>query len=236
MTERAQSKIGVANPTSSLEALVDADLDTVVTALYVKMDDMLLKKRRRGRPPGLTDAELVCQAVAQSLLGLRSELRWIRYAICHLRGRLPYLPGQPGFNKRQRAVLPLVWQVIRAPPPEGDFWFDHVRIADCTPVYCARSRPAVRRSEMAAGWAGYEYCSSHSCWFWGLRLYLVCTLVGIAILWALAGPKVREREVLAAMLEAEPQLAAARPGLTLITGKGFVDCETVASVAARDIT
>ena len=35
-------KIGVANPTSSLEALVDADLDTLVTALYVKIDDKLV--------------------------------------------------------------------------------------------------------------------------------------------------------------------------------------------------
>ena len=37
MTELARvSKIGVANPTLSLEALVDAALDTLVTALYVK--------------------------------------------------------------------------------------------------------------------------------------------------------------------------------------------------------
>jgi hypothetical protein len=32
------SKIGVANRTSSLETLVDADLDTLVTALYVKIE------------------------------------------------------------------------------------------------------------------------------------------------------------------------------------------------------
>ena len=35
------SKIDVANPTSSLEALVDADLDTLATALYVTTDDLL---------------------------------------------------------------------------------------------------------------------------------------------------------------------------------------------------
>jgi len=36
------------------------------------------------------------------------------------------------------------------------------------------SRPTVKRSEVA-GWAAYCYCASHSRFFWGLRLYLVCT-------------------------------------------------------------
>jgi hypothetical protein len=79
-------KIGVANPTSSLEALVDADLDTLVTALYVKIDDMLVKDRRPGHPARLSQPELVCLAVAQALLGFHSEHRWIRFALCHLRG------------------------------------------------------------------------------------------------------------------------------------------------------
>jgi hypothetical protein len=56
------------------------------------------------------------------------------------------------------------------------------------------------------------------------------------ILWALADPKIGEREVLTAMLDAEPQLAAARPGLALITDKGFAGRETEADLAARGIT
>jgi hypothetical protein len=71
------SKIGVANPTLSLEALVDADLDTLVTALYVKIDDMLVKDRRPGHPARLSQSELVCLAVAQALPGFHSEHRRI---------------------------------------------------------------------------------------------------------------------------------------------------------------
>jgi hypothetical protein len=41
------------------------------------------------------------------------------------------------------------------------------------------------------------------------------------ITWALANPKLDEREVVAAMLEVEPDLAANRPGLLLIADKGF---------------
>ena len=69
----------------------------------------------------------------------------------------------------------------------------------------------------------------------GLRLYLICTPAGMPVLWALADPKLGEREVLAAMLDVEPQLAAARPGLALITDKGFAG-QTEADPAARGIT
>jgi hypothetical protein len=147
VTKRARvPKIGVATQTSSLEALVDADLDTLVTALYVKIDDSLVKDRRPGHPARLSPSELVCLAVAQALLGFHSEHRWIRFANCHLRAMFPYLPHQPGYNKRLRAVLPLVKQVIRDLAADSDFWFDNVWIADSTPVECGRSRPAVKRS------------------------------------------------------------------------------------------
>jgi hypothetical protein len=82
------------------------------------------------------------------------------------------------------------------------------------------SRPTVKRSDLA-GWAGYGYCASHSRFFWGLRLYLVCTPSGMPALWALANPKLGEREVLAAMLEVEANVAAEHPGVLLITDKGF---------------
>jgi len=228
------SRIGVATRTSSLEALVDADLDTLVTALYVKIDDRLVKDRRPGHPARLSQSELVCLAVVQALPGFHSEHRWIRYALCHLRGAFPYLPHQPGYNKRLRAALPLIKQMIRDLAADSDFWFDNVWIADSTPVECGRSRPAVKRSDLA-GWANYGYCASHSRWFWGLRLYLITTPAGMPILWALADPKIGEREVLAAMLDVEPGLAAARPGLTLITDKGLAGRQMETDLASHAI-
>ena len=213
---------------------MDADLDTLVTALYVKIDDGLVKDRPPGHPARLSQSELVCLAVIQALLGFRSEHRWIRYALCHLRGAFPCLPHQPGYNKRLRAALPLIKQTIRDLAADSDFWFDNVWIADSTPVECGRSRPAVKRSDLA-GWANYGYCASHSRWFGGLRLYLITTPAGMPILWALADPKIGEREVLAAMLDVEPGLAAARPGLTLITDKGLAGRQMEADLAGRGI-
>jgi len=50
-----------------------ADLDTLLTALYVELTDRIIPARSSGRrgpgkPPEVTDAELVCLAVAQVLL------------------------------------------------------------------------------------------------------------------------------------------------------------------------
>ncbi len=84
-----------------------------------------------------------------------------------------------------------------------------------------------------AGWAGYGYCASHSRFFWGLRLFLVCTPTGMPITWALANPKIDEREVLAAMLDREPALATDRPGLLIIADKGFASKEFEADLAFR---
>lgn len=85
-----------------------------------------------------------------------------------------------------------------------------------------RLHPCIRlqRSNLA-GWAGYGYCASHSRFFWGLRLYLVCTPSGLPILWALASPKIGEREVLAALLDIDAGLVAEREGILLISDKGF---------------
>ncbi len=200
------------------------DLNTLLTALYVHIDDHLGPRHRIGRPPKLTDAELVTLAVAQVLLGVRSEARWLRFVDRALPGAFTYLPGQSGYNKRLRAAGPVLGQLIRSLAIDTDLWRDNVWVVDSTPVECARSRPTAKRSNVA-GWAGYGYCASHSRFFWGLRLHLVCTPAGLPITWALADPKLDERQVLIAMCDHDPTLLATRPGLTIIADKGYVSRE-----------
>ena len=210
------------------DRFVTNDIETLLTALYVKIDDELAGPRWTGRPPVLTDSELVCVAVAQALLGFTSETHWLRYARKHVRGLFPYLPQQSGYNKRLRAALGLVKRVIRMLARSSEFWLDDCWIADSTPVPCGMSRPTVKRSELA-GWAGYGYCASHSRCYWGLKLYLVATPSGMPIMWALADPKIGEREVLAAMLEVDAAVTAEHEHILLICDKGFAghDFETL---------
>ncbi|MFI8338463.1 transposase, partial [Streptomyces sp. NPDC085639] len=178
------------------------EIDTLATALYVRVDDLLKAsphlapwRPRVGLEPKLSDAELVTLAVMQALLGFVSEARWLRHAHTHLRYLFPYLPQQPGWNKRLRRAANLVRQVLRELATDTALWGDDVWIVDSTPVECGRSRETAKRSDLA-GWAEYGYCASHSRFFWGLRLHLVCTLHGLPIAFALTGAKAVEREVL----------------------------------------
>jgi hypothetical protein len=216
---------------------VTTDLDTLATALYVKIDDLLKESPQLApfRPgvginPKLSDAELVTLAVMQALLGFTSEARWLRHARAHLRDLFPYLPLQPGYNKRLRGAAPLIRHCIRVLASATTAWTDDVWVIDSTPVECGRSRETAKRSDLA-GWAEYGYCASHSRYFWGLRLHLVATLGGLPVGFALTGAKADERQVLLAIFGADPGLLAQRPGQTLIGDKNYYGAAFEATLA-----
>jgi hypothetical protein len=206
---------------------VDADLDTLATALYVRTDDLLKACPERvpwrpkiGIAPKITDAELITRAVLQALLGHTSEARWLRYTHSHLRHLFPYLPQQPGYNKRLRRLGATIGWLVGVLARDTTRWTDDVWVVDSTPVECARSRDTVKRSELA-GWAPYGWCASHSRFFWGLRLHLLCTLHGLPVGFALTGAKADERQTLLGIFEADPELPAWRAGQIVIADKNY---------------
>jgi hypothetical protein len=209
---------------------VSNELDTLLTALYVQLEDRVLPRlgwsraHRRGRKPRLTDAELLCLAVAQQLLEFASERRWIRYARSELTGMFPHLPGQSGFSKRLRQAGPLIAAVITELARDTPSWEEHLRLLDSTPLPCAASRETVKRSDLA-GDAGYGYCASHSRFFWGFRLYLISTPDGMPVVWGLATPKLGEREAVQALLEADTDHQLVRAGDVILGDKGFAGRE-----------
>jgi hypothetical protein len=219
---------------------VDAELDTFVTALYVTIDDALRMhpelrpwRPRIGLAPKISDAELITLAVLQALLGFTSETRFLRHARVHLRSWFPYIPMQSGYNKRLRKSEGQLRGCIRLLAADTEHWDDDTWVMDSTPVECGRSRTTVERSDLA-GWASYGYCASHSRFFWGLRLHLVCTPAGLPITFALADPKVDEREVARFLFEAEPALL--RPGQRVLADKGYRSREFESFLASHGLT
>ncbi|HET9968822.1 MAG TPA: IS982 family transposase [Streptosporangiaceae bacterium] len=220
---------------------MEKNIETLATALYVKIDDMLLAGpglapwRPEGcMPATLSDAEVLAMAVMSALPGFRSERRWLRYASAHLGCLFPRQIGQSGYNKRLRKMISLLMTVIRRLGTDTTLWTDDVWIVDSTPVQCGCSRETVTRSDVA-GWARYGYCASHSRYFWGLRLHLVCTLHGLPVMFAIAGAKADEREVLLAMLEIDAALVDSRPGQTLIGDKNYFGRDFEKAVAGSDL-
>lgn len=218
---------------------MDADLDTLATALYVKVDDLLAGSPERtpwrpqvGIVPQISDAELATLAVLQALQRFTSEARWLRHVDAHLRHLFPYVPQQPGYNKRLRKLTATLNWLIRRLAEDTSLWSDDVWVVDSTPIECARSRDVVRGSDLA-GWAEYGYCASHSRYFWGLRLHLVATLGGLPVAFAVTGAKADERQTLLDVLGADPDLVTARAGQTLIADKHYYgrDFETTLTSA-----
>ena len=205
---------------------MDTDLDTLATALYVTTDDLLRSHPERvpARPkvgivPRTSDAEMLTLAVMQALLGYTNETQWLRYARKNLLVMFPTLPLQSGYNKRLRKLAATMSWLIGELGRQTSIADDGLWVVDSTPVECARSRETVKRSDLA-GWAEYGYCASHSRFFWGLRLHLVCTVHGLPVGWALTGAKADEREVLQAILTNTPGLN--RPGRqVLIADKAY---------------
>ena len=110
--------------------------------------------------------------------------------------------------------------MIRILAQDTSLWSDDVWVVDSTPVGCGCSRETAKRSDLA-GWAEYGYCASHSRYFWGLRLHLVCTLGGLPVLFALTGAKADERETLRDMPDTAPRVMASHPGQTVIGDKNY---------------
>ena len=177
---------------------------------------------------------MVTLSVMQALLGHTSEARWLRFAGEHLRHLFPYLPKQPGYNKRLRRLAATLNWLLGALARDTSVWTDDVWVVDSTPVECARSRETVRRSDLA-GWAEYGYCASHSRYFWGLRLHLVATLHGLPIGYALTGAKADERQVLLDLLHDDPTLAASRPRQILLADKNYFGRDFEATIADAGI-
>ena len=218
------------------------DLDTLATALYVKIDDELKASPQlhRQRPkvginPKITDAELVTVSVLQALLGHHDESRWVRYARTALRHLFPYLPKQPGYNKRLRLLGAQMTHLIAVLAADTDLWRHPLRLADSTPIPCGMSRETVKRSQLA-GWAGYGYCASHSRRFWGLRLHLVTTVHGLPVAFALAHPRIDEREVLVDLVTLQPDVFHHPDGLILVADKGYRDRNTENWLGERGVT
>jgi len=212
-----------------------ADLDDLLIALYVLADDLLPVRRGAGRRPRISDAELIALAVAQILLDCHSERRFLRLVHRRLGHLFPYIPLQSGYNKRLRSLAPRICEVIAYLARISPSFCERVRLLDSTPVPCGQSRETRKRSELA-GWAAYGYCASHSRYFWGLRLYLLCAPDGMPISFCLAPANDPEREVAAAMLTRARERGLLCGGETIVGDKGFSGVEFEQIVAGLDAT
>ncbi len=206
-----------------------ADLDLLCITVYCTADDLLPERRRNARRR-LTDAEIVTLCVAQVLMGIPSDRRFLRAARRQLGHLFPYLPSQDALHKRRARLAETIEWLVGVFAAQSPGAHDDLVLLDSTPVECGRSLDTARRSQLAEI-AGYGYSRSHSRWFWGMRLHLACAPDGTPRAAALVAADRPEREVALTLLP-----RALRGGETIICDKGYAGREFAHAVSALGAT
>jgi len=207
-----------------------ADLDTLCTVVYCTADDLLPTKPGNARRR-VTDAEIAALCVAQAIMGIPSDRRFLAVARKRLCDLFPELPQQPGFHKRRARLAETIEWLIGVFAAESPGFHDNLLLIDSTPVECARSVETTRRSALADA-ADYGWCASHSRFFWGFRLHGLFAPDGTPRAFALASPKRDEREVGVELLGRADRIG----GETLIGDKGYAGREFAKAVGDLDAT
>jgi Transposase DDE domain len=214
-----------------------ADLDLLLIAVFCTADDLLPKRRENARRI-VTDAEVVTLCVAQSMMGIPSDRRFIAVARKRLGHLFPLLPDRDGFYKRREALSDTIEALIAEFVAHSPGATDDVLLVDSTPVECARSRETVKRggssslADALSDAADYGYCASHSRYFYGFRLHTLFAIDGTPRALALTSPKIDEKQVCLQMVAR----CARQPGqfLTLIGDKNFRGQQFETDLAALD--
>jgi hypothetical protein len=202
---------------------MDADLDLLCISVYCTADDLLPARPGNARRR-LSDAEVVTLCVAQVLMGIPSDRRFLRAARRQLGHLFPWLPRQDALHKRRARLAETIEWLIGVFAAQSPGSKDELLLLDSTPVECGRSLETTRRSQLADV-CGYGYSRSHSRWFWGMRLHLACAPDGTPRAAALVAADRPEREVALTLLP-----RALTGGETIVCDKGYAGREFAEAV------
>ena len=186
------------------------DLEALVVAAYVFADEYRVPARC-GRPPLVSDAELVALAVAQAAIGISSDRQFLGLVGRILPGWFPHLPEQSQYNRRLRGLVELISIVQQ----QLARWIDlgGARLADGTQLAVANYPGCQQRSEFA-GFARYGYARSQHRFIWGVRLVLLTDTRGLPLGYTIVPANEHEYEPLADLL-------TGTPAEVVIADKGF---------------
>src|SRR5919197_1042156 len=176
------------------------DLEALVVAAYVFADEHPVPARP-GRPPLVSEAELVALAVAQAAIGISSDRQFLGLIGRVLPGWFPHLPEQSQYNRRLRQLVGLISIVQQ----QLARWLDTggVRLSDGTLIAVAGYSGCAQRSEFA-GFARYGFAKSQHRYVYGVRLVLLTDLRGLPLGYTSVPANEKEYEPLADLLTGTP--------------------------------
>lgn len=195
---------------------MDLDLETFLTTLYVRVDDLYQQvivpqlPLSGGPPPTLSNSEMLCLGIAaqwRSGVPWKTERGFLRYVFKHLRPLFPRLTSQSAFNRRLRRLwggFILLQQAVARELITADEY----EVMDAVPVPVAHGARSFHPGWLAdiarIGHGGNDR------FFYGLHLLLVSSASGLATGWILGAGNIQDRWLAEGLLSARagcPQLA-----------------------------
>jgi hypothetical protein len=218
---------------------MEANLDLLLTVVYCIVDDFLPQRPGNARRR-VTDAEVITLSIAQAIMGVPSDPRFLALARRQIGHLFPHLPERTAYHKRRLRLSGQTEALIGEFARRSAGYMDDLLLVDSTPVECARSRETVKRggssslADALANAADYGYCASHSRYFYGFRLHALFAPDGTPRALALTSPKVDEKLVCLQMVARSER----QPGVMvmLIGDKNFRGSEFETELAALDAT
>ena len=125
-----------------------ADLDLLLIAVFCTADDLLPHPARNAKRI-LADAEVVTLCVAQAMMAISSDARFLKRARKELAHLFPVLPNRPGYLKRRQRLSGTIEWLTGVFASDSPGFSDDLVLVDSTPVECARSVEMTRRSALA---------------------------------------------------------------------------------------
>lgn len=175
------------------------DLETFLVSLYVVVDDWrkrhhLHSLQRVGRPPSLSDPEVLTLAILAQWPRWRSERDFWRYADLYLRSYFPNLVSQSQLNRRIRALEPELQALQRDLADTLADDSEVYRVIDTT-LIPAIVRVRACRKGLFAGQAAFGRCASKTEWVYGFKVALSVSPEGVITSFGLAEANCDERPV-----------------------------------------
>jgi hypothetical protein len=200
------------------------DLEALVVAAYVFADEYPVPARG-GRPPLISDAELVALSVCQAAIGISSDRQFLGLVARVLPGWFPHLPEQSQYNRRLRGLVELMSIVQQ----RLAFWLDTggVRLSDGTLIGVANYPGCQQRSDFA-GFARFGYAKSQHRFVYGVRLVLLTDVRGLPLGYTVVPANEKEYEPLADLL-------TGTPAEIVIADKGYWGREYAIRLAADGV-
>ena len=171
----------------------------MLISLYVLVHDWWERAhppspRKPGRPPSLSDAEVLTLAILAQWPRFRSERDFHRFADAHLRPYFPNLVSHGQLNRRIRALEPKLkaFQRNLAETLADDSEVYH--ILDTT-LILAIVRVRACRKGLFAGQAAFGRCVSKTEWVYGFKVALSVSPEGVIMAFGLAEANSDERPI-----------------------------------------